>query len=179
MIVLKQNDKKLEAFNNRRREYLKQYPEDAKYIKLIDSINDIFTPYNHWINHLTEEDKAELKIITDGNHNFDGFYICADYNDHYHIEQLTDYNEDRFDYEYGVVDNATQIIENCEIPENAVVLMTPVFKQKDEPCSGWRWHKWGPYYGVQNHMCEYLNDEDDVEMIYCFSIRTLFSMEVK
>lgn len=178
MIVLKQNDKKLEAFNNRRKEYLKQYPEDAKYIKLIDSINDIFTPYSNWINHLTEEDKAELKIITDGNHNFDGFYICADYNDHYHIEHLTDYNEDRFDYEYGVVDNATQILENCEIPENAIVLMTPVFKQKDKPCSGWRWHKWGPYYGVQNHMCEYLNDEDDVEMIYCFSIRTLFSMEV-
>lgn len=89
------------------------------------------------------------------------------------IEELTDYKEKSWHYEYGVVDNATQIIENCKIPEDAVVLMVPVFKNKDEPFSGWRWHKWGAYYGIQNHQCEYLNDEDDVEMIYCFSIHVL------
>ena len=176
--VLKQNDDKLKAFNNRRREYLKEYPEDAQYIKIIDSIDAIFTPYTDWLNSMTEKDRTELKIVPDGEHNFSGFYICADHNDHYHIEELTDYKEKQWHYEYGVVDNATQIIENCEIPENAVVLMTPVFKEKDAPpYCGWRWHKWGPYYGIQNHQCEHLNDEDDVEMIYCFTIQVLIECE--
>ena len=178
MMILKQNDQKLKAFNNFREEFVRENPEFAEYAKPINSIDDIFTPYSHWIDHMTEKDKAELKIVHDENHNFDGFYICADFNDHYHVEHLTDYTADRWEYSYGVVDNATQIIENCEIPENAVVLMVPMFKEKDAHCCGWRWHKWGPYYGVQNHQCEYLNDEDDVEMIYCFSIRKLCPLEV-
>ena len=177
MTVLKQNDEKLKEFNNRRKEYLQKYPEDAQYLKLIDSIDDIFTPYSDWINHMTEKEKAELKIVHDGKHNFDGFYICADHNDHYHVAHLTDCDADDLDYDYGVVDNATQIIENCIIPENAIVLMVPMFKQKDKPYSGWRWHKWGPYYGIQNHKHEYLNNEEDVEMIYCFTIRELHPLE--
>lgn len=177
MVVLKQNNSKLEHFNNRRKEYLKEYPEDAKYIQPIEGISDMFTPYDNWLDSMTEKDKIELKVIPDGNHNFTGIYVCLDHNDHYHIEELTDcYVEDSL-YDYGVVDNATQIIENCSIPENAVILMVPVLKECQPDFGGWRWHKWGPYYGVQNPKHEYIHDEKDIEMIYCFSVVTLKESE--
>jgi hypothetical protein len=169
-MVLRQNNNKLSEFNDRRRKYLKKYPEDAEYIKIIDSINDVFTPYDHWLDGMTGKDKTELKIIPDGYYNFSGIYICRDHNDHYHIEELTDYCVKDSLFDYGVVDNATQIIENCNIPENAVVLMVPVLKECQPHTGGWRWHKWGPYYGVQNPKNEYIYDEKDIEMIYCFSV---------
>lgn len=181
MFTLKQNDDKLAAFNVRRKEFIEQYPEykDTHFAQPIKSIDDIFIPYSHWIESLTEAEKAELKLIPDGDYDFTGFYVCADFNDHYHVAELTDYQADRFDYEYGVVDNASQIVENCEISDDSIILMTPVFREPDEPCSGWRWHKWGPYYGVQNSHCEYLNDEPDIEMIYCFSIRKVSPCNVE
>lgn len=180
MIVLKQNDAKLNELIKKRKELLERYPEFADILVIPNSINDIFTPYSNWIASLTEKDKEELKLVADENLNFDGVYVCRDFNDHYDIEKITDYYEDAHDwhYKYGVVDNATQVLENCEIPENAVVLLTPVIKDKEEPYSGWRWHKWGKYYGVQNRCCEYLNDEPDVEMIYCFRTVQLFETEV-
>jgi hypothetical protein len=177
MIILQQNDNKLTLFNEQAREFAEKNPEFADYFKPINSIDDMFTPYNSWMDSFTEEDKVKYKVIPDGKYDFSGVYVCADFNDHYDIEQLTDYKEIDHLYKYGVVDNASQVIENCDIPDNAVVLLTPVFKDKSEPYSGWRWHKWGRYYGIQEHCCEYLNDEDDVEMIYCFSIVTLKHIE--
>lgn len=177
MIKFEQNDKKLELVNRRRREFVKEHPECAEYLRPFNSIDDVFLPYNRWIENLTEAEKIELKVIPDGDYNFSGFYICKDHNHHYYISALTDYQDDRFYYDYGVVDNASQIIENCEIPDDSVVLLVPVFKNENEPYSGWRWHKWGRYYGVQEHGCEYLNDEENTEMIYCFSILKLSKKE--
>ena len=172
MVVLKQNNEKLKAYNQRMIELATTYPEDAEYFHTIEGIAEAFTPYANWIESFTDEDKKELKVVPDKNLDFAGVYICADHNDHYNIERLTDYKEDDSLYDYGVVDNATQIFENCEIPENAVVLMVPIIKSCESEF-GWRWHKWGPYYGIQNHQCEYLYDEEEVEMIYCFSVVTL------
>jgi len=75
---------------------------------------------------------------------------------------------------YGVCDNYEQIIDQC--PElqnknrNFVVSITPIKKENQSPEGGWRWHKWGPYIGVQESQCEYLYDEPNIEMVYCYRI---------
>lgn len=38
------------------------------------------------------------------------------------------------------------------------------------PEGGWRWHKWGPYIGVQNPQCEYLYDEKNIDVVYTYHI---------
>ena len=172
MIVLHQNDAKLKKYNDRMRELQKQYPEDAEYFHTINGLDDVFCPYSSWLSQFTEKDKQELRVIADKQYDFTGIYITRDFNDHYEINMLTDSQEDdSWFYDYGVVDNATQILDNITVQDNAVVLMTPVFKTDEE--YGWRWHKWGRYYGVQNPKCEYLNDEENIEMIYCFRVVNL------
>ena len=75
---------------------------------------------------------------------------------------------------YGVADNIEQIINLYNTRDffsgNHVILLTKVTKNPDEPFSGWRWHKWGEYIGTQNHKCEYLNDEPEIDEVICFSI---------
>ena len=75
--------------------------------------------------------------------------------------------------------NATQVLEYLKelekediIDESSpkVILLTPMFKESQPSDGGWRWHKWGSYIGVQKHEYEYLYDEKEVEMIYCFEI---------
>lgn len=173
MIALKQNDSKVAKYNQFVKEWKVENPEFAEYVNAVDNIDDAFTPYNNWLNSLTNEDKRNLKVIPDQQHDFVGIYVCRDHNDHMDIEFLTDHCVEDNLYDYGVVDNATQIIENCNIPENAVVLMVPILKACEPDCFGWRWHKWGPYYGVQNPKHEYIYDEKDIEMVYCFSVVTL------
>lgn len=186
MIVFENDEKKIESYNARRIELLEElrirepecYEYMAQWYKELNSIDDMFCPYAKWIESITQEEKQNLRVIEDENRNFAGVYIVADFNDHYKIPKLTDWEEVKgIFWDYGVVDNATQILKNVDVPENAVVLMTPIFKNKKEPGSGWRWHKWGPYYGVQNHQCEYLNDEKDVEMVYAFDVYRLKKKE--
>lgn len=35
---------------------------------------------------------------------------------------------------------------------------------------GWRWHKWGEYIGAHESQCEYLDDEEGIDHVYCFHI---------
>ena len=77
---------------------------------------------------------------------------------------------------YGVADNVEQVLDLYNKNEcgyfkgNHVILFHKVVKNPDEPCSGWRWHKWGAYIGVQNPRCEYLNDEPEINEVITFSI---------
>lgn len=77
---------------------------------------------------------------------------------------------------YGVADNLEQVVklyeENKEgfFHGNHVILCHKVVKNPNEPCSGWRWHKWGPYIGTQNPKCEYINDEPEITEVIVFSI---------
>lgn len=169
-IVFPNDEKKVNSYNEYRADFYRKNPEYSDEYKPIEDINDVFTPYSCFLSELSEEEKNHYGIIIDSNNDFNGFYITYNFNDHYKINELTQFCEVDNLFDYGVVDNASQIIENCNIPDDCVILMTPVIKDEDAPNEGWRWHKWGPYYGVQNHMCEYLNDEPDVNMIYCFRI---------
>lgn len=77
---------------------------------------------------------------------------------------------------YGVADNLEQVVnfynknEDGYFKGNHVIFCGKVVKNPDEPCSGWRWHKWGPYIGTQNPKCEYINDEPEITEVIVFSI---------
>lgn len=77
---------------------------------------------------------------------------------------------------YGVADRIDQVVDLYNKNEggwfkgNHVILCRKVTKNPNNPCSGWRWHKWGPYIGTQNPQCEYLNDEPQIDEVITFSI---------
>lgn len=76
---------------------------------------------------------------------------------------------------YGVCDNYQQIFEKCpEIKESTdryfLVSVMPVRKEEQSPDGGWRWHKWGPYIGDGEPTMEYLYDEPDFDVVYCYHL---------
>lgn len=92
-------------------------------------------------------------------------------------DRMRDYiNYENNAWYYGVADNLEQIIDLYNKNEegwfkgNHVILCWKVKKDPDNPCSGWRWHKWGDYIGTQNPQCEYLNDEPEINEAVVFSI---------
>lgn len=176
MFKLVGNPAKIEQYNIESEKWILENPEFADITRHIHSLYEIFQPYSHWVEFLKiiHETLGVRTLIPDTPHDFTGIYVCEDYNDYYFINHLTDYNCQEHFYIYGIADNASQILEAYpDIPDDYIILMTPMFSKKDEPCSGWRWHKWGRYLGVQERSCEYLNDEPNTDMIYCFSIRQI------
>lgn len=184
MITLKTTKKQINRYNANLDSFISD-EKDPNIILMLEiskvhELSDMFCPYQMWISSLTDEDRAELNIVDDVPRiDFNGFYITKDTNDHYGISRLTKYIvEDHLDY--GVVDNASQILSNvADIPENSVVLMTPIIADHSPEAAhtGWRWHKWGKYYGIQNPMCEYINDEKNINMVYVFDVITLKTKE--
>lgn len=78
---------------------------------------------------------------------------------------------------YGVVDSPQQFFELFgdtldANPKRMFVCFTPVAKEWEPEEGGWRWHKWGPYYGTQEPQCEYMYDEPDIELVYTYSLYT-------
>ena len=149
-------------------------------------------------NLILEEDDPDLDTI--------GIYMEA-LNARHHIERLTDYETvnpigDKYlyrVYDYGVADNATQVIRRLEnslksyffrnsldeefylgmslvkLIENypdykLVLLMTPHVNTKDCSWGGWRWHKWGEYIGVHEPQHEYLSYEKDIDYVLSYDL---------
>ena len=161
---------KIEKFNELKRNILGEYIEgqSSSFMKPTESLDDMYLPYEKWLNGFTDEEREKFKLIPDTISDFTGFYI-SHHDDHW-ISNLTNFNAE-FTPVYGVVDNASQILENIpDLDGNKIVIMSPVFSDKTKPHTGWRWHKNGHYYGVQNHSWEHLNDEPDIEMIYIFTV---------
>lgn len=79
-------------------------------------------------------------------------------------------------FSYGVADNLEQVValynnnEDGWFKGNHVIFCTKILKDPTEPCSGWRWHKWGGYIGTRDPQCEYLNDEPDIDEVVVFCI---------
>lgn len=77
--------------------------------------------------------------------------------------------------DYGVADSVEQVVAyfHAEIddPDHTyLIVMTAILREHQPPDGGWRWHKWGPYIGTQNPKCEYLYDETDIDLVWCFHI---------
>lgn len=138
----------------------------------IDShgIHEIFIPYSSYLNSLGQYEIEKYKVVLDTITDSRGIYFVMDFNDHNLIDWITTSVVDNHLYAYGVCDNASQVFDNFEVPEKSVIFLIPVFKSVDD---GWRWEKWGKYYGIQNSVCDYIGDEPDIELVYCFSIITL------
>lgn len=78
---------------------------------------------------------------------------------------------------YGVCDSLDDILRLYPIleadPERAfVVTMKRVRRNlaNKGQGGGWRWHKWGAYIGKQKPTTEYLDDEPDIEQVFCYHI---------
>lgn len=53
-----------------------------------------------------------------------------------------------------------------------VVTLTPVHRDPSNKGhgGGWRWHKWGEYIGAFDAQCEYLDDEEGIDTVYCYHV---------
>lgn len=79
---------------------------------------------------------------------------------------------------YGVCDSPDQFCSKFEEllekdERNLVVSFTHVRKNPDNAGKGggWRWHKWGPYFGTGEPAAEYLDDEEGFDDgIYVYHI---------
>ena len=187
--------------SNERWEELKR--EDPEIFKGEDDSSSMFQPWKlinseNFSNLILEEDDPDLDTT--------GIYMEA-LNARHHIERLTDYTTvnpmgDKYLYsvhDYGVADNATQVIRHLEnslksyflgndlddgfylgkcfvkmierYPEyKLVLLMTPHVNTKDCSWSGWRWHKWGEYIGVHEPQHEYLSYEKGIDYVLSYSL---------
>ena len=107
-------------------------------------------------------------------------------NSNYTIEALTNYKEKKNFYsplywwKFGVCDNASQVLDYYDSlyeqhtdymeDKKFVILLTPIIREQQPECGGWRWHKWGQYIGKFESKCEYLYDEKGIDYVYCFKI---------
>lgn len=75
---------------------------------------------------------------------------------------------------YGVCDSIENLLGEEPVLEDSkrefVVTMTPVLRTNQEAEGGWRWHKWGMYIGYQDPQHEYLYDENEINLVYCYHI---------
>ena len=206
-INLEINAEKLKK-SNERWEELKQ--KDPEIFKGEDDSGSMFQPWRlinseNFSNLILEEDDLDLDTT--------GIYMEA-LNARHHIERLTDYTtvnpmRDKYLYsvhDYGVADNATQVIRRLEnslksyflgndlddgfyfgkcfvkmierYPDyKLVLLMTPHVNTKDCSWGGWRWHKWGEYIGVHEPLHEYLSYEQGIDYVLSYSLEIVKKIE--
>lgn len=173
MVKLINDEKAVVEYNKRLVQRKSEYPDIFEEISLVTDFKDIFTPWIEFQESLTEDDFTKYKIVRESkNHDFTGFYI-AGINDHYLIEQLTEYKEDQkcgFSMPYGVCDNAGQVMEKYDLSGDVIAILSPVFRCNQPQYDGWRWHKWGPYIGEKEPEYEYLYDEKEIELVFTFSL---------
>lgn len=128
-------------------------------------------------NGITREqfDRFSPKLIQEGvfsTPGFNGTYSFVErFNQFSDIKQYGDQSE------YGVCDSVEQVLEYhkgaiSDPNRKFIILLTRVDAEPENAGNGggWRWHKWGPYIGTQNPQCEYLDDEDGIDFIYCFHL---------
>ena len=141
----------------------------------VRKFSDIFMPTNY-VGVFLCEYTDEINLITKQQQVYDSKTYR---NTLYSIprDRMRDYiNYENNAWYYGVADSLDQIVDLYNKNEggwfkgNHVILCRKVTKDPKNPCSGWRWHKWGPYIGTQNPQCEYLNDEPEIDEIFTFSI---------
>ena len=184
LVKLELNNKKVEQYNQRIRELKAEYPDFS--LSEVESIDDAFCPYDQFTDGKWF---ADYKPITEDhrpNAELHNIYVCGWNTDEYTLKEITNYkkvlnvNSPIYWCEYGVADNASQVLDYYErlLAEYGdymngrkfVVTMTPVFREDQPENGGWRWHKWGAYIGnfVQQH--EYLYYEEGIDYVWVFTI---------
>lgn len=187
LINLIGNEKEIKRQNkylrNQRRKYGKK-DEFWANIKEISSIDDFCLPYDKFISSFTDEEKDKYFKVKDFCSAIKGVYI-VELNSEGYLERLVtpkmkeEKERHLYFHGYGVCDNASQVLLEynkllCEglisKNNNHIITLTPIFKNEH---TGWRWHKWGKYIGVQERKHEYLIDEEDIEMVFVYNIQEM------
>lgn len=82
---------------------------------------------------------------------------------------------------YGVCDSLEQFLATdlgalIQASERRfVVSLVKLRRDEQPPDGGWRWHKWGPYIGLQEPQCEYLHDEPMIEEVWTYHVYEVIS----
>lgn len=77
---------------------------------------------------------------------------------------------------YGVSDgpaNLLAVVTTLQDPDRKfIALLTKVQRDVSNKGrgGGWRWHKWGEYIGRHTPTTEYLDDEPEIDFVYCYHI---------
>lgn len=180
-----------ETYNKRAIECQKVFPNDFKLLKEGEN------KFTHWADIVGPEDE-HLFYTKETATDFRGFYVgpteidlewCNEYEVDREREYARDFTnpKDPLDYisTYGVADNIAQIQEYVKEQEakgydfgKCVINIRPILRKHEPAQGGWRWHKWGSYIGNFKHCCEYIHDEEGIEMVLCFSILPLKKREI-
>ena len=183
LIKLSLNDEKVKQYNQRIRELRAKHPDFTW--KEVEKLEDVFCPYPQI---LRDKIWNNYKPVAKDNRPYvamHGIYVCHMSTD-YILEEITDYkkaknfNSPLYWYDYGVSDNASQVLDYYEhlLTQDSdymngrkfIITMTPVFRDNQPEDGGWRWHKWGQYIGEFEPQCEYLYDEQGIDYVWIFKI---------
>lgn len=137
-----------------------------------------------------EADKNHGVFIQSNFHLLLNSDVCEDYPDNLPVNKDFPFPRDEYDLadidwapyfgSYGVVDSIEQLLDLCKAviadPARSFILSAfPVYKANQSEGGGWRWHKWGSYYGTHNPQCEYLYDEEGIDVVWCYHIYEVLS----
>jgi hypothetical protein len=136
-------------------------------VKKVDLDDSIFESEEESISDKEEEtsDSAEVEY---------GYDDKTD--DEEDSEQSKPFKDTYILHEYGVADNAEQILSHYKFLEEDTentyfVSLSPVFREHQPEDGGWRWHKWGQYIGCQKREgYEYLYDEKNIEYVIVYHV---------
>lgn len=73
----------------------------------------------------------------------------------------------------GVVDSPQQLLDLYDFekdPRKFVISLVKVRREDQPPQQGWRYHRWGDYYGTQKPEFEYLYDDKHIDHVFTFHI---------
>lgn len=171
LINLVPNPQKVKEYNEHNKKLFKEFG-----LKPV-IFEKYFVPYEPMYK-ADYEPKYRL-IEEDYRTDFKGVYLIPNTNWDFLIDAITNNRiiDDMVDY--GVADNASQILDKyermCEEePEmenkNHVILISTIIKKYQPEHGGWRWHKWGKYLGKYKHEYEYLYDETDIDFVFIYSV---------
>ncbi len=77
---------------------------------------------------------------------------------------------------YGVCDGIENLMQRIPMLEESKRQFVITLKRVDRDLSnkgqggGWRWHKWGQYIGAKEPTTEYLDDEPEIDHVFCYHI---------
>lgn len=93
-----------------------------------------------------------------------------------HYPELTADDSEVYLGPYGVCDGVDNLLAVypilVESPRQFVVTLKCVRRDLSNKGKGggWRWHKWGAYIGSLEPTTEYLDDEPEIEQVFCYHI---------
>ena len=164
------------------RKLVKMYPgEDFEHMKH-NSIYDYVSKYSDWVARLYS-DNSGIRIVPDKE--IPDCVFVGDLNCQIIIESITIHKPksdrviDKVNWFFGLCDNAEQALaefkkflsKSKEYEQRSYIfLLSPIYRASQPEYGGFRYHKWGPYVGVQKPEHEYLYDDKHIDLVYFYRV---------